>query len=66
MTLPGKATVTVQSLPFVGWNTAVGFEVSTTGAGAATAAAAAATATAPLTKRSGGGAFAFSLARLRF
>lgn len=28
--LPGSATLTVHSLPFVGWNTAVGFEVSTT------------------------------------
>ena len=30
--LPGNATLTVQSLPFVGWKTAVGFEVSTTAA----------------------------------
>lgn len=30
MMLPGSATLTVHSLPFVGWNTAVGFEVSTT------------------------------------
>ena len=28
MTLPGKATLTVQSLPLLGWKTAVGFEVS--------------------------------------
>jgi hypothetical protein len=34
--LPGSATVTVHSLPFVGWKTAVGFDVSTVG-GAATA-----------------------------
>jgi hypothetical protein len=28
MILPGKATLTVHSLPLEGWNTAVGFEVS--------------------------------------
>jgi hypothetical protein len=27
--LPGNATLTVHSLPFVGWKTAVGLEVST-------------------------------------
>lgn len=29
MMLPGNATLRVQSLPLVGWKTAVGFEVST-------------------------------------
>jgi hypothetical protein len=29
MMLPGNATLTVHSRPLVGWNTAVGFEVST-------------------------------------
>lgn len=30
MILPGRATLTVQSRPLLGWNIAVGFEVSTT------------------------------------
>ena len=32
--LPGRATVTVHSRPFVGWKTAVGFDVSTVDVGA--------------------------------
>lgn len=70
ITLPGNATLTVQSLPFVGLKTAVGLEVSTVtaaGAGVGVTEAAAAATGAPLTIKSGGGASVdFSAALLRF